>query len=330
MRDYVIIVVVSALLLSGTLALGRAPRDAFGQVIGQDYLADYLAHYTSGRLLLRGEADGIYSWQAQYAVQTAAVGADDARSLFVSPPFMMAFYVPLAALPSLPSAFLWLGITLLLVGEAVPLLRPLGPSLSAESWGLTFLVAAAAQPTVELLGSGKIPPRAGSSRCAGGGSICAGLVPDQFSRGRHPAMSAAVAVVAFGLVGRLLDPDGGPGERAARRGAERPRQGRATGAHSRRRAVSAASSNQARPRERPAAASASVARSRGAAVCGRGTAARGPPAAGTPARAGSGRVRTAPATTTTAPRGLGSPGVPRDGRRRPARRSSPPRSAARR
>lgn len=152
MRDYAIIFLVfSALLLPGTIAFGRPPRDAFGKVI----LADYLAHYIGGRLLLQGQSDHLYSWQAQYDAQTAIVGADDALSLYVSPPFMAAFYAPLAALPYLLSAALWAGITLIVLGGAIALLRPLVPSLSPETWRLILLVAAAAQPCVELLGSGQ-------------------------------------------------------------------------------------------------------------------------------------------------------------------------------
>lgn len=126
--------------------------DAAG--VGRLKFADFIARYTSGRLLLNGDAARLYDLAAQEAVQRQLFGPSDYLSLFVSPPFSALLYVPFAALPYLPGAILWLLVSLTLLAGSAVLLRPLVPRLSG-SWSGVLIVAAGSQPVIELLSIGQ-------------------------------------------------------------------------------------------------------------------------------------------------------------------------------
>lgn len=121
---------------------------------GAPILGDYLARYTAGRFVLAETASRLYEVGAQEAFQQRAAAAGDYLSLFVSPPFSALIYLPLALLPYTPSALLWLACSLTLLLVAAALIRPLVPRLGAR-WSLVLVVAAGAQPTLELLGGGQ-------------------------------------------------------------------------------------------------------------------------------------------------------------------------------
>jgi len=116
--------------------------------------ADFIARYTSGRLLLTGAAAHLYDVAAQEAVQRQLFGPSDYLSLFVSPPFSALLYLPFAALPYLPGALLWMIVSLTLLAGSAALLRPLVPRLG-DAWGGVLLVAAGSQPVIELLSIGQ-------------------------------------------------------------------------------------------------------------------------------------------------------------------------------
>lgn len=121
---------------------------------GAPILGDFLARYTAGRFVLDGAASRLYEVGAQEAFQQEVAAAGDFLSLFVSPPFSALLWVPLAALPYAPAALLWLACSVGLLAVAATLARPLVPRLGRH-WALALVVAAGAQPTLELLGSGQ-------------------------------------------------------------------------------------------------------------------------------------------------------------------------------
>ncbi|HEY8599383.1 MAG TPA: glycosyltransferase family 87 protein [Thermomicrobiales bacterium] len=126
--------------------------DAAG--VGRLKFADFIARYTSGRLVLTGEAAHLYDVAAQEAVQRQLFGPSDYLSLFVSPPFSALLYLPFAALPYLPGAILWMIVSLTLLAGSAALFRPLVPRLGG-SWGGVVLVVAGTQPVIELLAIGQ-------------------------------------------------------------------------------------------------------------------------------------------------------------------------------
>lgn len=126
--------------------------DAAG--VGRLKFADFIARYTSGHLLLSGDAARLYDVAAQEAVQRQLFGPSDYLSLFVSPPFSALLYVPFAALPYLPGAILWMFVSLVLLAGSAALFRPFVPRLGGV-WGGVLLVAAGSQPVIELLAIGQ-------------------------------------------------------------------------------------------------------------------------------------------------------------------------------
>ena len=126
--------------------------DAAG--VGRLKFADFVARYTSGRLLLTGDAAHLYDLAAQEAMQRQLFGPSDYLSLFVSPPFSALLYLPFAALPYLPGAILWMFVSLIWLAGSAALLRPLVPRLGG-SWGGVLIVAAGSQPVIELLSIGQ-------------------------------------------------------------------------------------------------------------------------------------------------------------------------------
>lgn len=121
---------------------------------GAPVLGDYLARYTAGRFVLDGMTARLYEVGAQEAFQQRAASAGDYLSLFVSPPFSALIYLPLAVFSYAQSAILWLACSCAFLALAATLTRPLVPQLG-ERWALVLVVAAGAQPTLELLGSGQ-------------------------------------------------------------------------------------------------------------------------------------------------------------------------------
>src|SRR5215216_3222964 len=146
-----LLLVVWMASLAVSIGLGQPPRNAFGQAI----LPDYLAHWTGGRLLLEGAADRLYDGPTQQLLQDQTVGPSDKLSWYVNPPFTALFYLPLAALPYLPSALVWTVLSLGLLLLSAHLLRPLVPGLGRAHWRLVLLAAAATPPLYELIGSGQ-------------------------------------------------------------------------------------------------------------------------------------------------------------------------------
>lgn len=141
-------------LLCGALFYIVAPLAFSPLRRGAPILGDYLARYTAGRFVLDGAGSRLYEVGAQEAFQQRAAAAGDYLSLFVSPPFSALLYAPLAFLPYGQSALLWLACSLAFLVAAALLARPLVPVLGGR-WALVIVVAAGAQPTLELLGSGQ-------------------------------------------------------------------------------------------------------------------------------------------------------------------------------
>jgi hypothetical protein len=152
MRIYPAIFVILGLAsLVINVAMGHIPLTLSGQPL----TPDYLAHWTGGKLLLKGDMGHLYDPSVQLELQRGVIGGSTSLSWFVSPPFTAVLYAPLALLPYPLSAGVWIiSSTAMLVG-ALALLRPMLPRLSRQNWGLVILVLAASQPVFELIGGGQ-------------------------------------------------------------------------------------------------------------------------------------------------------------------------------
>ncbi len=137
-RGYSLIFLCVGLVGYLLLPLLGVGGDAAG--VGRLKFADFIARYTSGRLLLIGAAAHLYDVAAQEAVQRQLFGPSDYLSLFVSPPFSALLYLPFAALPYLPGALLWMIVSLTLLAGSAALLRPLVPRLDC-AWNALPLLA---------------------------------------------------------------------------------------------------------------------------------------------------------------------------------------------
>ena len=152
MRIYPTIFLVLGLAsLVANVALGDIPRT----ISGQPLMPDYLAHWTGGQLLLKGDLSHLYDPSVQLGLQRDVIGGSTRLSWFVSPPFTAVLYAPFALLPYPLSAGVWTATSTVLLVAALVLLRPMLPRLGLQHWGLVTLIVAATQPVFELLGSGQ-------------------------------------------------------------------------------------------------------------------------------------------------------------------------------
>ncbi len=147
----IIFLVLGLAILVGNVALGDIPLTLSGQPL----LPDFLAHWTGGQLLLKGDMTHLYDPSVQLGLQSHVIGDSTRLSWFVSPPFAAALYAPFALLPYPLSAGAWTVVSMALLVASLVLLRPMLPRLGRQHWGLVTLVIAATQPVLELMGSGQ-------------------------------------------------------------------------------------------------------------------------------------------------------------------------------
>lgn len=140
---------VLAHLLNG--ALGAFPVTASGEVL----LPDYLAHWTGARLVLQGQAAVLYDPAVQAQLQHEQVPGSPGLSWFVSPPFTVLLYLPLALLPYEVSALVWCALTVGLLVMSLLLLRPLVPASVQIDYRLLALVFAASPALLALVAAGQ-------------------------------------------------------------------------------------------------------------------------------------------------------------------------------
>jgi hypothetical protein len=119
----VLLVLTVGFGLATTLS-GTGIVDAEGNRRG----ADFLTHYTAGRMLLAGEGARFYDLPVQAAAQEAALGASlDQPSPFLLPPAAALIFVPFATLPYQAAAALWAATTIALMLFSLRLVWPLSP-----------------------------------------------------------------------------------------------------------------------------------------------------------------------------------------------------------
>jgi alpha-1,2-mannosyltransferase len=117
-----------------SVLLGPGNRDLNGQLIG----VDFLAFYTGGEILERGESANLYDLDFQQRLQQQLIGGEwTDLEAFVNPPFYAWFAVPLASLPYVAAYALWALLSLLGLWIS---LRALGvqDSRRAFAWSLTW------------------------------------------------------------------------------------------------------------------------------------------------------------------------------------------------
>ena len=135
-------------------ALGHFPLTGAHDVL----LPDYLARWTAGRLVLEGHAGVLYDPAAQEQLQHALVPGSRGLSWFVSPPFAVLGYLPLALLPYGVSALGWAVVSVTLLVVAARAVRPLADGAGSPGAGdlrLLLLVFAASPAVLELVAAGQ-------------------------------------------------------------------------------------------------------------------------------------------------------------------------------
>lgn len=122
----------AAWLLS--VALGPGNLDLAGQPVG----TDYLQFFAAGRTLARGESPRLYDMAYQSALEQEIIGSGlTSYHAFITPPFLAALFVPLAALPYGWSFIVWSLLGLLCLWFSLRLLSVDAPG-RACLWSLTF------------------------------------------------------------------------------------------------------------------------------------------------------------------------------------------------
>jgi alpha-1,2-mannosyltransferase len=117
-----------------SMLLGSGQVDMAGQAVGTDYVQFYAAGYT----LRLGQSAQLYDVQYQLQLEQHIIGPRlTSYHAFITPPFLAWLFVPLAALPYLPSFALW---SLLGLASLWLCLRALGVEnpWRAFAWSLTW------------------------------------------------------------------------------------------------------------------------------------------------------------------------------------------------
>ncbi len=142
-------VLVGGLLLVAVVALvatSRGGRDAFGQVLGTDFVGVWVA----GRAVLAGHAAASYDNALHAAAQAAAFGPSDGFLPWPYPPYFLALAALAATMPYLLALALWQATTL-----ALYLATVLAAARASRLPRRDIVVAALAFPAVAInLGHG--------------------------------------------------------------------------------------------------------------------------------------------------------------------------------
>jgi hypothetical protein len=144
------VIIVSAITMSAVILSGNPPHLGTGEIV----LPDFLAHWTGGRMVLDGDTAVLYDPRSQLAVQSAEVGPGT-LAWFVSPPFVAYMYAPFAALGYGGAATVWSIFSVGCLIAAGMLVRPFAPRLFRDHPVGVYLVLAATQPVLEVLGAGQ-------------------------------------------------------------------------------------------------------------------------------------------------------------------------------
>lgn len=116
--------------------------------------ADFLAHWTGGRIVLDGNNGAMYDPDAQAAVQSGLT-PNGALSWFVAPPFVAYAYTPFAVFGYQAAAVLWTLFSVACMVAAGWLVRPFAPRLFRDHGRIVYVALAATEPVLETLGSGQ-------------------------------------------------------------------------------------------------------------------------------------------------------------------------------
>jgi len=147
------LLIYPALFIVVGLLLELVP--AFTPPIGKSLGAtDFMAHWLAGNWLVSGHTWPLFDVATQRAITQQMFGPDHWH-LFDSPPFDAVLYAPLGLLPAIPADGLWTVFSLILLGLAAWLLRPLLPGFSPARWRIALVVCAASYPLLSLIWTGQ-------------------------------------------------------------------------------------------------------------------------------------------------------------------------------
>jgi len=146
-----ICVLLGAVALVLNAALGSGSITKSGTVV----LPDYLAHWTGGRLVLDGRIGALYDPGVQAQLQQEHLPGITGVSWFVSPPFAVFIYLPLAWLPYGTSALLWTVLSAGLLAASLLLAKPLVHPRRRGDYRVLVLVFTATPAVLELVGAGQ-------------------------------------------------------------------------------------------------------------------------------------------------------------------------------
>jgi hypothetical protein len=117
--------------------------------------ADFLTHYTAGRMVLAGDTRHLYDLPVQAAAQEAAINAPlDRPSPFLLPPAAALLFAPFALLPYSVAAALWAVVAVALIAISLRLVWPLSPLRGRVPAGLAALMLVGTYPVGMNLVSG--------------------------------------------------------------------------------------------------------------------------------------------------------------------------------
>jgi hypothetical protein len=115
----------------------------------------FLAHWTGGRLVLQGQGADLYDPAAKSALQVQSAGATKYLSWFISPSLTALMFVPFATLPHSWGALAWTGVSLVLLGWALFLVKPFLGHRQGDH-ALFVLAIFAAPAVLERISSGQV------------------------------------------------------------------------------------------------------------------------------------------------------------------------------
>lgn len=163
---------------------------------GIPVMPDLANRLTAARLVLSGRASRLYDLAIQRTElaimlppphSTGNVPPHPYFEPFVAPPLDVILYAPLAGLPYIVAAAIWLGLTLLMLGIVARLLWPLVPGVHRDGFALWGILFGLSMPVFALLNNGQDTAL----------SLLLLVVGFRLLRSRHDA--SAGAVLALGL-----------------------------------------------------------------------------------------------------------------------------------
>ncbi len=132
-------------------------RGELRDVLGHQYMPDFIAHYTGGHMV-NAPVEQLYSPRAQGVYELSLTHDPTFLNLFISPPYVAPLYAPFAWLSPSHAMIAWAIVSLLALTAAYLLLLPVIGRVKSSHLKLFVLCAFAFQPMQEVFGSGQDTP----------------------------------------------------------------------------------------------------------------------------------------------------------------------------